>query len=145
MKKSQILALNRTQPGLPIKRGRCSIMTHDYQRNGTTTFFAALNTLNGAVLGTCMARHRHEEWLKFLRLIDRNTSKDKQLHLIVNNYATHKHAAVQKWLAKHPRFHMHFTPTSSSWLNMVERFFATFRRTTFLAKASTGQALENFA
>jgi len=121
--KSQIQALNRTQPGLPMKRGRCKTMTHDYKRHGTTTLFAALNTLTGAVLGTCMARHRHQEWLKFLRLIDRNTPKHKELHLIADNYATHKHEAVQAWLAKHPRFHMHFTPTSSSWLNMVERFF----------------------
>lgn len=121
--KSQIQALNRTQPGLPMKRGRAGTMTHDYQRNGTTTLFAALNTLDGTVISMCQDRHRHEEWLKFLRLIDRETPTHLQLHLIVDNYATHKHPSVQQWLAKHPRFVMHFTPTSASWLNMVERFF----------------------
>jgi len=121
--KSQIQALDRTQPGLPIKKGRCGTMTHDYKRNGTTTLFAALNTLDGTVIGTCMKRHRHQEWLKFLRLIDDQTPAEKQLHLIADNYATHKHPAVQRWLKRHPRFHMHFTPTSASWLNMVERFF----------------------
>ena len=98
-------------------------MTHDYKRHGTTTLFAALNTLDGTVIGTCMPRHRHQEWLKFLKLIDSKTPKDKELHLIVDNYATHKQPAVKQWLAKHPRFHIHFTPTSSSWLNMIERFF----------------------
>jgi len=121
--KSQIQALDRTQPGLPLKKGRCQTMTHDYKRNGTTTLFAALNMLNGAVIGQCMQRHRHQEWLRFLRQIDQATPKDKQLHLIADNYATHKHPKVKAWLAKHPRFHMHFTPTSASWLNMVERFF----------------------
>ncbi len=121
--KSQIQALDRTQPGLPLKKGRCGTMTHDYKRNGTTTLFAALNTLDGTVISTCMPRHRHQEWLKFLKLIDKETPKDKELHLIVDNYATHKAPAVKTWLAKHPRFHMHFTPTSASWLNMVERFF----------------------
>ena len=121
--KSQIQALDRTQPGLPIKKGRCGTMTHDYKRNGTTTLFAALNTLDGSVIGTCMERHRHQEWLRFLRLIDRQTPAEKDLHLIVDNYATHKHPAVQRWLKRHPRFHIHFTPTSASWLNMVERFF----------------------
>jgi transposase len=121
--KSQIQALDRTQPGLPMKKGRAQTMTHDYKRHGTTTLFAALNTLDGSVMATCMERHRHQEWLKFLRLIDRQTPADKQLHLIVDNYATHKHAAVQRWAASHKRFHFHFTPTSSSWLNMVERFF----------------------
>ena len=121
--KSQIQALDRTQPGLPLKKGRCGTMTHDYKRNGTTTLFAALNTLDGTVISTCMPRHRHQEWLKFLRLIDKETPKDKELHLIVDNYATHKAPAVKAWLAKHPRFHVHFTPTSASWLNMVERFF----------------------
>ena len=121
--KSQIQALNRTQPGLPMKRGRAGTMTHDYKRNGTTTLFAALNTLDGTVISICQERHRHEEWLKFLRLIERKTPKHLQLHLIVDNYATHKHPDVQAWLAKHPRFVMHFTPTSASWLNMVERFF----------------------
>jgi len=121
--KSQIQALDRTQPGLPLKKGRAETMTHDYKRNGTTTLFAALNTLDGSVIGTHMKRHRHQEWLKFLKLIDAQTPKEKDLHLIVDNYATHKHAKVKSWLAKHPRFHIHFTPTSASWLNMVERFF----------------------
>jgi transposase len=120
--KSQIQALDRTQPGLPMKKGRAQTMTY-YKRHGTTTLFAALNTLDGSVMATCMERHRHQEWLKFLRLIDRQTPADKQLHLIVDNYATHKHPAVQRWVARHKRFHFHFTPTSSSWLNMVERFF----------------------
>ena len=121
--KSQVQALDRTQPGLPLKKGRAATMTHDYKRNGTTTLFAALNVLNGQVIGQCQQRHRHTEWLRFLRQIDRETPKDKTLHLIVDNYATHKHPVVQGWLAKHPRFNMHFTPTSASWLNMVERFF----------------------
>jgi transposase len=121
--KSQIQALDRTQPGLPIKKGRAATMTHDYKRHGTTTLFAALNVLNGKVISQCQQRHTHIEWLKFLRQIDRETPKDKTLHLIADNYATHKHPAVQEWLARHPRFNMHFTPTSASWLNMVERFF----------------------
>jgi transposase len=121
--KSQLQALDRTQPGLPMKKGRAATMTHDYKRNGTTTLFAALNVLDGQVISQCQQRHRHIEWLKFLRQIDRETPKDKTLHLIADNYATHKHPNVQKWLAKHPRFNMHFTPTSASWLNMVERFF----------------------
>jgi len=121
--KSQVQALDRTQPGLPLKKGRAETMTHDYKRNGTTTLFAALNVLDGRVIGQCQKRHTHAEWLKFLRKINRETPKDKTLHLIADNYATHKHPAVQDWLAKHPRFNMHFTPTSASWLNMVERFF----------------------
>ena len=121
--KSQIQALDRTQPGLPMKKGRAGTLTHDYKRNGTTTLFAALNTLDGTVIGTQMNRHRHQEWLKFLKLIDQKTPPGKDLHLIVDNYATHKHPRVKSWLAKHPRFHLHFTPTSASWLNMVERFF----------------------
>ena len=121
--KSQIQALDRTQPGLPIKKGRAGTMTHDYKRHGTTTLFAALNMLDGQVIGQCQKRHRHTEWLAFLRQIDRETPKDKELHLICDNYATHKHPKVQSWLARHPRLHMHFTPTSASWLNMVERFF----------------------
>ena len=121
--KSQVQALDRTQPGLPLKKGRAQTMTHDYKRHGTTTLFAALNVLDGKVIGTCQERHTHVEWLKFLRQIDRETPKAKTLHLIVDNYATHKHPNVQAWLAKHPRFHMHLTPTSASWLNMVERFF----------------------
>jgi transposase len=121
--KTQIQALNRTQPGLPMKSGRAGTATHDYKRHGTTTLFAALNTLDGSVISMCQARHRHGEWLKFLRLIDRSTPKHLSLHLIVDNYATHSHPEVHKWLARHPRFVMHFTPTSASWLNMVERFF----------------------
>ena len=121
--KSQVQALDRTQPGLPLKKGRAQTMTHDYKRHGTTTLFAALNVLDGKVIGQCQRRHTHAEWLKFLRQIDRQTPKGKTLHLIADNYATHKHPAVQAWLAKHPRFNMHFTPTSASWLNMVERFF----------------------
>lgn len=121
--KSQVQALDRTQPGLPLKKGRAQTMTHDYKRHGTTTLFAALNVLDGQVIGQCQPRHTHVEWLKFLRQIDRQTPKDKALHLIADNYATHKPPAVQAWLAAHPRFHMHFTPTSASWLNMVERFF----------------------
>jgi transposase len=122
--KSQIQALDRTQPSLPIKKGRAGTMTHDYKRNGTTTLFAALDVLTGAVIGQCLPRHRHEEFLKFLKIIDREVPKGLQVHLILDNYATHKHQNVKAWLAKHPRFHLHFTPTSSSWLNLVERFFA---------------------
>ena len=121
--KSQIQALDRTQPGLPLKKGRAETMTHDYKRNGTTTLFAALNILDGQVIGQCQQHHTHAEWLKFLKKIDSKTPKDKTLHLIADNYATHKHPVVQAWLGKHPRFNMHFTPTSASWLNMVERFF----------------------
>ena len=122
--KSQIQALDRTQPGLPLKRGRCGTMTHDYKRHGTTTLFAALEVAEGRLIGTCMPRHRHQEWLRFLKLIDAQTPPDLDLHLIVDNYATHKHAKVKAWLARHPRFHLHFIPTSSSWLNLVERWFA---------------------
>jgi transposase len=121
--KSQIQALDRTQPGLPMKKGRCGTMTHDYKRNGTTTLFAAIELAEGQLIGTCMKRHRHQEWLKFLRLIDRETPPDLDLHIIVDNYCTHKHENVKKWLAKHPRFHIHFIPTSSSWLNLIERWF----------------------
>jgi transposase len=121
--KSQIQALDRTQPSLPLKPGRAGTMTHDYKRNGTTTLFAALDVLTGTVIGSCLPRHRHTEFLKFLRTIDREVPKGLQIHLILDNYSTHKHANVKKWLAKHPRFHLHFVPTSSSWLNMVERWF----------------------
>ena len=121
--KSQIQALDRTQPGLPLKKGRCGTMTHDYKRNGTATLFAALDAIKGQVISMCDDRHRHQEWLKFLRAIDYVVPEDKQVHMIVDNYATHKHPKVQRWLARHPRFHMHFTPTGCSWLNMVERFF----------------------
>jgi transposase len=121
--KSQIQALDRTQPGLPMKKGRAGTWTHDYKRHGVTTLFAALDVATGKVIGQCMKRHRHQEWLKFLQTIDRATPKGLDLHLITDNYATHKHPTVKAWLARHPRFHMHFTPTSASWLNQVERFF----------------------
>ena len=121
--KTQIQALDRTQPGLPLKRGRGTTLTHDYKRNGVTTLFAALNVLTGKVMSMTDQLHRHQEWLRFLKSIDRKTSKKKELHLIVDNYATHRHPQVLAWLAKRPRFHIHFTPTSASWLNMVERFF----------------------
>src|SRR6266567_2490864 len=147
--KSQIQALDRTQPGLPMKKGRCQTMTHDYKRHGTTALFAALSTLDGTVIGTCMKRHTHKEWLKFLRLIDRQTPKGCALHLIADNYATHKHPAVRDWLARHPRFHVHFTPTSASWLNMVERFFRDLttqrvRRGVFHSLAELEQAIRDY-
>ena len=122
--KSQIQALDRTQPGLPMKKGRAGTMTHDYKRNGTTTLFAALDVLKGAVIGRCMARHRHQEFLSFLKAIDRGTPKALDIHCIADNYATHKKQEVKDWIANHPRFHLHFIPTSSSWLNLVERWFA---------------------
>ena len=121
--KSQIQALDRTQPGLPLKKGRGQTMTHDYKRNGTTTLFAALDTASGEIYGLCQQRHRHQEWLHFLRMIDQTIPAEKQIYLICDNYATHKHPRVQRWLQRHKRFHLHFTPTSASWLNMVERFF----------------------
>jgi transposase len=121
--KSQIQALDRTQPGLPMKKGRAGTMTHDSKRNGTTTLFAALDVLNGEVIGRCMPQHRHQEFLKFLKAIDRSTRKRLDIHCIADNYATHKKQEVKDWLAKHPRFHLHFIPTSSSWLNLVERWF----------------------
>ena len=121
--KSQIQALDRTQPGLPLKKGRCGTMTHDYKRHGTTTLFAALVTLDGRVIGDCMPRHRHQEFIRFLKTIDFETPPEMDLHLIVDNYGTHKHPRVQSWIMRHPRFHIHFTPTSSSWLNLVERWF----------------------
>jgi len=121
--KSQIQALDRTQPSLPIVPGRCGTMTHDYKRNGTTTLFAAIEMGYGEVIAACMPRHRHQEWIKFLRQIDRETPSELDLHLIADNYATHKHPKVKAWLDRHPRFHMHFIPTSSSWLNVIERFF----------------------
>jgi transposase len=126
--KSQIQALERTQPILPLRPGIPSRQTHDYQRHGTTTLFAALNMLDGKVIGDCMPRHRHQEFIRFLQLIDTKTPLDLSLHLIVDNYGTHKHPKVQKWLNRHPRFHMHFIPTSSSWVNMVERWFAEISR-----------------
>ena len=122
--KSQIQALDRTQPGLPLKKGRAGTMTHDYKRHGTTTLFAALNVLDGKVIGACMPRHRQGEFLKFLNKVEKETEREKQLHLIVDNYGSHKTKKVEEWLARHPRFHFHFTPTSASWLNMVERLFS---------------------
>lgn len=121
--KSQIQALDRTQPGLPLKPGRCGTMTHDYKRNGTTTLFAAIDMAEGRLIGTCMPRHRHQEWIKFLNLIDQKTTATLDLHLVIDNYATHKHPRVKRWLKRHPRFHVHFIPTSSSWLNLIERWF----------------------
>jgi transposase len=126
--KSQIQALDRTQPGLPMKRGRCGTMTHDYKRHGTTTLFAALNVLDGKVIGQCMSRHRHQEFIRFLNKINRQTPAERAVHLIVDNYATHKHPKVRAWLGRHKRFHFHFTPTSASWLNAVEGFFSKLTR-----------------
>jgi len=126
--KSQIQALGRTQPGLPMKKGRCGTTTHDYKRNGTMTLFATLDVLKGEVIGQCLPSHRQKEFLKFLKTIDRNTPKNMGLHCIVDNYGTHNHPNVKKWLKKHPQFHLHFTPTSTSWLNLVERWFAEITR-----------------
>jgi transposase len=121
--KSQIQALDRTQPGLPLKKGRSQTMTHDYKRNGTTTLFAALDTATGEIYGLCQQKHRHQEWLRFLRMIDQTIPAGKDIYLICDNYSTHKHERVQRWVAKHKRFHVRFTPTSASWLNLVARFF----------------------
>lgn len=145
--KSQIQALDRTQPGLPLKKGRCQSFTHDYKRHGTTSLFAAMNTANGQVIGTCMNRHRHQEWINFLNLIVRSTPAGKEVHVICDNYATHKHAKVQAWQKRNPRFHFHFTPTSASWLNMVERFFRdlttrSLRRGVFRSVAELMEAIE---
>jgi len=126
--KSQIQALDRTQPGLPMKKGRAGTMTHDYKRHGTTTLFAALDVLDGRVIGQCMQKHRHQEFIRFLNRINRKVAPNLDVHLIADNYATHKHPKVKAWLARHRRFHMHFTPTSASWLNLVERFFAEITR-----------------
>jgi transposase len=147
--KSQIQALDRTQPGLPLKPGRAGTLTHDYRRHGTTTLFAALDVATGRVIGRCLKRHRHQEFLRFLREIDRATPRGLNLHLIVDNYATHKHAKVKAWLAKHPRFHLHFTPTSASWLNLVERFFGlitadAIRRGVFRSVADLEAAIEAY-
>lgn len=151
MKRAKIQALDRTQPGLPMKKGRAGTMTHDYRRNGTTTLFAALNMLDGQVIGSCMPRHRHREFLRFLKLIDQQTPAELDLHLIVDNYATHKTPAVKRWLEAHPRVHvhLHFTPTSASWLNMVERFFAEItrnriRRGTFNSVAELERAIMEY-
>src|SRR3954464_7984278 len=126
--KSQIQALDRTQPGLPMKKGRCGTMTHDYERNGTTTLFAALNVLDGTVLGRCMQRHRHQEFIRFLNAVEAAVPAGKLVHCILDNYGTHKHAKVLAWLERHPRWTFHFTPTSASWLNAVETFFAKLTR-----------------
>ena len=147
--KSQIQALDRTQPGLPLKKGRCGTMTHDYKRNGTTTLFAALDVAEGRLIGKCMNRHRHQEWIKFLKLIDAETPTELDLHLIVDNYATHKHPKVKSWLKRHSRFHMHFTPTASSWLNLVERWFREItdkriRRGTFHNVKQLQQAITDY-
>ena len=126
--KSQIQALDRTQPGLPMKKGRAGTMTHDYIRNGTTTLFAALNMLDGTVIGQCMQRHRHQEFIRFLNRIEREVPAGKVIHVVLDNYAAHKHPKVRDWLDRHPRWTFHFTPTSSSWLNAVEGFFAKLTR-----------------
>jgi transposase len=121
--KSQIQALDRTQPGLPLKKGRCGTMTHDYKRNGTTSLFAAMNVADGTIIGECLPQHRHQDWLRFLKLIQSQVPPDMQIHLICDNYATHKHPKVEAWAKRNPRFVFHFTPTGASWLNMIERFF----------------------
>ena len=147
--KSQIQALDRTQPSLPIKPGRAGTMTHDYKRNGTTTLFAALDVLTGSVIGQCLPRHRHAEFLKFLKTIDHEVPKGLQVHLILDNYATPNHLNVRAWLAKHPRFELHFTPTSSSWLNMIEIFFGkltdkAIRRKIFHSVPDLIQSIETY-
>jgi transposase len=147
--KSQIQALDRTQPGLPLKTGRAGTLTHDYKRHGTTTLFAALDVATGKVIGRCLKRHRHQEFLRFLGQIDRATPKRLDLHLVIDNYATHKHPKVKAWLARHPRFHLHFTPTSASWLNLVERFFGlisedAIRRGVFHSVADLEAAIQAY-
>lgn len=147
--KSQIQALDRTQRSLPMMPGRAGTMTHDYKRNGTTTLFAAIDVAQGRVIGTCQPRHRHQEWIRFLKRIDTETPAELDLHLIVDNYATHKHPAVGRWLKRHPRFHVHFIPTSSSWLNVVERWFRDItakriRRGTFRNVPQLIEAIEAF-
>jgi transposase len=147
--KSQIQALDRTQRSLPMKKGRAGTMTHDYKRNGTTTLFAALDVLTGIVIGRCLPKHRNTEFVKFLRIIDREVPKGLEIHMILDNYGTHTHENVQAWLAKHPRFHLHFIPTSSSWLNMVERWFRNLtekaiRRGVFGSVPDLIAAIENY-
>ena len=147
--KSQIQALDRTQPGLPMKPGRAGTMTHDYKRNGTTTLFAALNVLDGTIIGRNMKRHRHQEFIRFLNDVDAHIPKRKAIHAIVDNYATHKHPKVRKWLAQHPRWTFHFTPTSASWLNAVEGFFARLtnrrlKRGVFRSVAELQVAIDRF-
>ena len=141
--------MDRTQRGLPIHRGRCGTLTADYKRNGTTTLFAAIDMAEGKLIGTCMAKHRHQEWIKFLRQIDEETPSDLDLHVIVDNYATHKHPRVKSWLKRHPRFHQHFIPTSSSWLNVIERWFREItqkrlRRGTFRNVSELIEAIQSF-
>ena len=147
--KSQIQALDRTQPGLPLKRGRCGTFTHDYKRHGTTTLFAALQVAEGRVIGECYQRHRHQEFLRFLKRLDKEFPPGKALHLILDNYGTHGHPKVREWLARHPRFVLHFIPTSSSWLNLVERWFAeltqkSVRRGSFHSVADLELAIAAF-
>ena len=147
--KSQIQALDRTQRSLPMKPGRAGTMTHDYKRHGTTTLFAALDVLTGAVIGQCLPRHRHEEFLRFLKRIDREVPQELAIHMILDNYATHKHPQVRDWLQRHPRFSLHFTPTSSSWLNLLERWFAQLsgkriRRGVFRSVPELTAAIEEY-
>ncbi len=147
--KSQIQALDRTQPGLPWKKGRCGTMTHDYKRNGTTTLFAALEVVHGKVIGQCYARHRHQEFLKFLKRLDAEFPEEVELHLVMDNYGTHKHPKIQRWLKRHRRFVPHFVPTSSSWLNLVERWFGELtgkrvRRGTFISVPDLIAAIDEF-
>jgi transposase len=147
--KSQIQALDRTQPGLPLKKGRCGTMTHDYKRNGTTTLFAALSVLDGKVIGQCVPRHRHQEFLRFLRRLDKEFPEELALHLVMDNYGTHKTPEVQQWLARHPRFVCHFIPTSSSWVNLVERWFGELthkavRRGAFVSVTDLIHAIDGF-
>ena len=148
--KSQIQALDRTQPGLPMKKGRAPTMTHDYKRNGTTTLFAAFDVKTGEVIGECLPRHRAKEFIRFLKKIDRTVAKHLDLHAIVDNYTTHKTKEVQAWLARHPRFKLHFIPTSSSWMNLVERFFAEItgkqiRRGVFKSVAELEAAIDDLS
>lgn len=147
--KTQVQALQRTQPGLPMKQGRCGTMTHDYKRHGTTTLFAALNLLDGRVIGDCMPKHRHQEFLRFLRRVDREFPEDVTLHVVLDNYGTHSEASVQAWLKRHPRVQFHFTPTSSSWLNLVERWFREItekriRRGSFASVPALIAAIEEY-
>lgn len=147
--KSQIQALDRTQPGLPLKKGRCQTMTHDYKRNGVTSLFAAMDIADGRIISKCMNRHRHQEWLSFLKHVGNNVPPEKDIHIICDNYATHKHAKVKAWQKRNPRFHIHFTPTSASWLNMVERFFRditdkAIRRGVFHNVPDLITAIENY-
>jgi transposase len=147
--KSQIQALDRSQPGLPLKPGRAATMTHDYKRHGTTTLFAALDVASGFVVGECLPRHRAKEFLRFLRKIDRTTKKSLDLHLVLDNYGTHKTPEVKAWLAKHPRFHLHFTPKGASWMNLVERFFAELttkriRRGVFTSVGNLEEAIHDY-